>query len=245
MAENLPREVVAEDQRLDAEKRAATGALMRLRWHWTRNLDNPERVSAESYASDVGKAPSTIKADANGWQMKLDDHRRDVATMREDGEYRELAKVSETKRQAAQAIAEAEGIRVDNVLSHRRSDVRDLVNVAQDTAERRRTSVTEEIDRLAKQAVKDKQIDAKRKAEHKAKHTARWLSVEVKIGKAQRLLSDVLTETEGVEFIADERELMAEALGKLRAVLNLIDVRVVGTADIDWDAELAKMGDPK
>ena len=243
MCEYLPSEVVAEDQRLDSEAKSKQLELARLRWHWTQDETNPERVSINAYAKAIGRTRDKVGAMVKGYaSFMAQDGVPDVGDRRSLGEFIEMAKYSETKQLAAEAIADTEGLRVDNVLSHRRESVRDLLAVALDASERRGTTVEEEITRHAENAAKHKEIEAKRTAEHKTKHTARWLSVEVKIGKAQRLLVEVLDETEGVEFLSDERELMGEALGKLRATLNLIDMRVVGTADIDWDAELQKMG---
>jgi hypothetical protein len=57
-----------------------------------------------------------------------------------------------------------------------------------------------------------------------------------------RRLREALDSAADVGFTDEERELIADSLAKLRAVLNLIDARVSGTSTVDWDAELAKLG---
>ena len=161
---------------------------------------------------------------------------------REPGEYRAMASVGELKRAAAEAVAAAHGIRVDNVLSNRRNDVDDVVNIARSAAERRGTTPEEEVDRVADHQKKAADTRASAAEARKARHTMRWLGIEGKVTKALRELNAALAESEGVEFTAEEREMIAESVGKLRAVLNLLDMRIIGTADIDWDAEAAKLG---
>lgn len=239
--QNIPAEVVAEDRRLDQAARTSQEELARLRWHWTLDESNPERATIDAYARAVGRAPSTVSVYANGYAQA----HRDISMTRTLGEHIAMASVGETKRKAAQAIADANGIRVDNVLSNRRQDVRDLVDAAQDAADRRGTTVDDEIARKVEWQQKAKQADADRKQARKARHTLRYLQHEEKISKARRLLSEVLNDSEGVEYTAEERQIIADVIGQLRAVINLIDVRITGAADIDWDAELAKMGDAK
>jgi hypothetical protein len=240
----LPKAVVAEDRLLDDKAKNATAALMELRWHWTINPDNPKRVSQRAYAAAVGRSQKSILASARGWQMKLDAEANegDVAFTRELGEYVEMAKVGELKRAAAEAVAAAHGIRVDNVLSHRRNDVNDVVNIARSAAERRGTTPEEEVARVADHQKRAADTRASAAEARKSRHTMRWLGIEGKVTKALRELNAALAESEGVEFTAEEREMIAESVGKLRAVLNLLDMRIIGTADIDWDAEAAKLG---
>ncbi|MPZ14298.1 MAG: hypothetical protein GEU73_07715 [Chloroflexi bacterium] len=69
----------------------------------------------------------------------------------------------------------------------------------------------------------------------------RYIEIEGHVGAAMQRLRRVLEIGEGVDFDADETDLIAEALGKLRALLSLIDLRITGTTDIDWDAELERM----
>jgi hypothetical protein len=38
-------------------------------------------------------------------------------------------------------------------------------------------------------------------------------------------------------------DLMRHSIANLRALLDLIDLRMAGEANIDWDAELEKLGD--
>lgn len=63
----LPVEIVAEDQRLDAQARSAQMDLAALRWHWTLDESNPDRVSFGAYAAAIGgKRHNTISRMVNG-----------------------------------------------------------------------------------------------------------------------------------------------------------------------------------
>ena len=42
-------------------------------------------------------------------------------------------------------------------------------------------------------------------------------------------------------FSDDEMELIRDSLARVKAVLQLIDLRMAGTPDIDWDAEAARL----
>ena len=64
---NLPATVVKEDKRLDDQAKKTGEALGELRWHWTLNEDNPDRVSFAEYARQVGRHLSTIKKYADAY----------------------------------------------------------------------------------------------------------------------------------------------------------------------------------
>jgi len=55
----------------DRELSADADELMQLRWHWTLDESNPERVSFAEYAAAVGTDESKIAVDANGWAEYL------------------------------------------------------------------------------------------------------------------------------------------------------------------------------
>ena len=75
----------------------------------------------------------------------------------------------------------------------------------------------------------------------KAAHTRRYLSIEAGIAKAKSLLIAALKEAEGVGFVDDELEMLRDSIGTLKSVLTMLDVRVGGESDTDWDRELANL----
>lgn len=75
-------------------------------------------------------------------------------------------------------------------------------------------------------------------------HTAFYLGVDGDLGSLIQRLRKVLNETKGFDaddFTELERTILTKSIGKVRALLGLVEMRVAGTADVDWDAELTKI----
>ena len=49
-----------------------------MRWHWTKDPENGERVSQHTYAKSVGKAQQTISIYVRAYEMWLRDQSRSV-----------------------------------------------------------------------------------------------------------------------------------------------------------------------
>jgi hypothetical protein len=248
----LPKTVVKKDRDLMSDYESVGMEIMELRWHWTLDASNPKRVSIREYAHEVGRGISIIRADANGWRDKLADDAKaaeggyDIVTAKTAGDYREMAKLSEVKRTAAEAMAKARGTSVSNIAANKREDLTAVVNRARERAERKgradTEAVLEEIEAVVEWDAKAAATQERLDAEHRANHTSRWLNIEADLAVAMQRLRKVLNTAEGVGFTDDEREFITEALGKCRALMNLIDLRIAGEApDIDWDAELQKI----
>ena len=45
-----------------------------------------------------------------------------------------------------------------------------------------------------------------------------------------------------MDFTDEEMELLRSTVSSINAILTLLDLRMAGTPDIDWDAELEKIG---
>lgn len=103
-----------------------------------------------------------------------------------------------------------------------------------------REANAEQINRLAEGHRKSEEEHKERKAKA---HSIRWNQVSALIGKARVALREALDESHGVEFTADEREDLENYLNRLQAMTDLLRASIVGTSGVDWDAELAKMGD--
>ena len=65
----LPRKVVEQDKGLRKAEAAAGLDLLELRWHWTRNPDNPDRVTALVYSDSVGVSYQNIYRDGKAWEI--------------------------------------------------------------------------------------------------------------------------------------------------------------------------------
>ena len=98
------------------------------------------------------------------------------------------------------------------------------------TAPWERTPTPEELASIRTWAREDEARRAKareaahrRREAHRARHSAVFLAVESELTQVRRHMNHALREAEGVPFTDDERELMADSLGKLRARLNEVD----------------------
>lgn len=234
----LPIEVVKEDKRLTK----AGEELAKLRWHWTLDKSNPARVGFREYARMVGRDDTAIKRHADGYAAWLAVGADDaVSTPGEPttiGDFVELAKMNVERQEAAKAVAKHSGRSVSNVGMHHRAEIDAVVSTARERALDRGTKVEDEIERTAawrerSRKAAERERDAKRKAS-----TLRFIEIEGHIGGAMQRLRKVLDVSEGVEFTEEELELVVASLAKLRALLGLIDMRIAGTTDVDWDEEL-------
>lgn len=70
---------------------------------------------------------------------------------------------------------------------------------------------------------KAREAARRRREAHRARHSAAFLAVESQLTQIRRHMNHVLRTTEGVPFTADERELMADSLGKVRTRLNEVE----------------------
>lgn len=244
----LPNKVIERDQKLTAEIELKNDQLMELRWHWTLDESNSARVSFSEYAREVGLRRDTIGADARGWAEWLAANEcpgsaagKTPGKAQNPNEFRELAKMGGEKQKAVEAVARTTGRTVGAVARGSREEVSAVVSTARERAERRKTTVEAEIEEVAEHRAKAAKAAKGMAERRKSAHTMQYLKIEGDIATAMRKLRTALDEAEGVEFSADERELLADSLGKLRALLNLIEIRVTDSAEIDWDTELAKL----
>lgn len=241
MENEVSRNVITTDRRLEREHEASSEALAQHRWHWTRDETNPRRVSVRTYARAIGRGETTIRDVVNGYQEWLDQGARGAP--RTLTEYMERAKVRGIKGEATEAVAKARGVGFGTARRHHSSDVEAVRRVAEGRAERRGTSVSEEIPGAADSLARANTMRLKRDAASKDRHTFRYFEVEKNLTVAKRALREAMTAAEGVDFTAEERDLLADAIGKVRGLLSLLDMRVTGTSGVDWDAELTKLGD--
>jgi len=238
----LPTTVVEQDRTLQR----SADQLMELRWHWTLDETNPERVSQREYARQVGVDQSKINVDANAWADYLagqSDAQQGITpgAPQSPGDYRTLRKMSGERQQATKAVAKATGKAVSTLATHDRGEVDAVLNTARERAVDRGTTVEHEIDRAAEARARARKAAERDADERRQASTARYLEIEGHLGAAMQRLRKVLDSSKDVEFTDEERELLVATLGKLRALLGLIDLRIAGDTDVDWDAELTKL----
>jgi hypothetical protein len=121
----LPDSVI----KLDHELSSSTSMLIEVRWHWTLDESNPERVSISEYGRRVGVSQRTISAFAHA-RILLVDGRAKTAQ-----EAIERAHMSEETQAAAEAVAEIHGVSFGSASKYYRDDIRFVRELAREQAE--------------------------------------------------------------------------------------------------------------
>jgi len=233
----LPPEVIATDNRLEKAESKASEALAKHRWHWTLDESNSERVPIREYAREVARSQRQIDAQAKGYANWIGDAGTGVTL----ANCIERARMGAETAVVAEAIAEARGIGIQQVRKTRGNEVRRMRDWAREKAESKGTSVEEEVHSLVEYQIRTEQADVRR-AEHKERfRTFEFLGLEVDLDKARKNLLEALDKAKAMEWGDEEIELLTEMVGKIKALLGLIDMALTGTVDVDWDAELASI----
>ena len=234
----LPQGVVELDHRLESQAEKASEALIAHRWTWTRP-DKPDHVSIKEYARLVGRAYSTIQAQVAGYDAWLE--AGGTKGPRSLNEQIERAKVGTEKEATIEAVAEARGLSFQQVRKTRPTEVKRVRDAARDAAERKGTSVTDEVATVAKVIVAGEEADRAAAVEHKERRSLRYIEVERHLLSALRTLRLAQVAITDVPFDAEERELLRSTVESVRQLIGLIDARLTGAEKIDWDAELDKI----
>jgi len=264
----LPIEVISQDADLESAIERDTAALAELRWHWTLNDSNPNRVTISEYARQVGRVKSTISTMVNGYAASLDDKTRSTRRTRPESESRGSsssgsgsgsglslsdhigkARMNQETGAAAEAVARARGLSIRGVSdpgSTHHNEVRRVRDIARQLAEDHGTSIEEEVDRVAQTIVREEQARREEQEDRAQRTDLRVIQAEQQVLIAKRAILKAIKELEGAELDDEGRDLLTTALDALKAASALMDARLSGKSGIDWDAELAKLsgGDP-
>lgn len=237
---NLPAKVVREDKRLDAEAKKAGEALGELRWHWTLNEDNPDRLSFAEYARQVGRSAKTVEKYAKAYAKVQSDPRgadfQDaIAT----------ASYGEDRATVMAAYSKAAGISMNSVRRGNTPNHASAVSMAQEIAQRRAedkgTSVAKEAKAAAEWVIKTRKAEEAKRQREKAQHTLEWIAATGELNKARRAIKEAIKHVDGIQFDAEETETLREEFARLEAAVKWARLYVTGKADVDWDVELAKL----
>lgn len=234
---SLPPKVITEDRRLDQTQTKAAEALMRLRWHWTLDESNADRVSMREYARQVQKHPKTITADAKGYAAM----QGDGASAATPGEARERAKMGAETQAATEAVAKARGVKFQTARQERSVEVRRVREAARQRAEDKGTTVEDEVTAIAETIAKREKQEADARRERARAGDLRFVEMEHHLARAKRPLMEALTLAREIEWSDVHREVLEQTIANLRALLGLVDIAIVGSTEVDWDSELAKI----
>ena len=231
---SLSQAVIAADRKLEKASSSASEMLMEHRWHWTLDESNPKRVSLREYARAIGKSFSTISADAKGYALHLD---RDIPIT----SAREQANMSTETWAATQAVAKARGLQETTVRQDRPVEVRRVREMARERAEQRGTTVEEETRKAAQLIVQNEQAVEREKGDRRKRLGLRFIELEEHLQKMRREGVKAVNLASEINWGDEERELLSSTVANVRSLIELVDLALVGAADIDWDAELAEL----
>jgi hypothetical protein len=229
----LPREVIAEDHKLESTSSKAAEALMELRWHWTLDESNSDRVGVVDYARAVGRSHSIISRDAKAYELV----RRGTAT----DEARERANMGAETVAATEAVAKMRGISLQQARKTRPTEVKRVRQIARERVEKQGGTIEEQTEKAADWIVKSEQAHDDITEQRRQKIGLRFVEMEGLLVKAKKPLLEALTLARTVEWDDEPRELLSNTVENIKALLTLIDVALVDAANVDWDAELEKL----
>lgn len=237
----LSRRVIAEDHRLEQEVDSSREALAKHRWHWTLDESNPRRVAIREYARTVSRHERTIRDMATGYQDWLAETAGGAPRGRLM-DYLERAKLRGDTLVAAEAVAAARNVTLGTARRHHAQEIQAVKHNARTAAEHSGKPVevaAQEAAEFHQKASIARSLQAER---HKAEHTLEYINFEHHLDFIERRLKQALKDSEGVQFIEEELDLLRHTIAKLRGLLELVSMRVNGEPNVDWDAELAKLG---
>ncbi len=232
----LPVDVIHEDADLESRVGRISERLAKLRWHWTLDETNPERVSLKQYARDVGRHFTTVRGYAKGYEAFCD-------AGGSIGEAIERARMGAETESATEAVANARGTSFGHTRKERSTEVRRVRGMARQRAEDKGTTVEEEAPKVAEQIVRVEKVGKQVAAERKEKLGLRFVEMEGKLDKVKRELVDAVRLAQEIGWGDEEIGLLQHDLANIKSLLHLIDMALVGSADVDWDKELTKLSE--
>jgi predicted nucleic acid-binding Zn-ribbon protein len=248
--EAVATEVIQADHRLEQEADRAGEALAKHRWHWTLDESNPDRVSFSAYARAVGRDPESIRKMVTGYVRYVesrDDPGIGQASLSLQ-DHVQLEGVKQADREIVEETAKGLGLAISNTRAHHKDDVsrvRDAVAEATErepdiTPERRR----EVARRTASNIAESRKVEREGRERLRERKSAQAVLIEGELAKARYGLIGALNYAREVDpstFPADFLDQLHRSLGDIDALLKLLRSALGGAADIDWDAELAKL----
>ena len=231
---SLPKQVIAQDRRLERMASSAGADLAALRWCWTLDESNADRVGFREYARAVGRTDTTIREYANAYADTL--ARGTPLT-----EARERARMSAEREAATEAVAEARGVTFGTARQNRPTEVKRVLGIARERVEQGGGSIEEETKQAADWVVRAEKVERRRQVDRKERLGLRFVELEAHLEAMRRRGEEALTVARSVDWEDEHQELLRHTLAQVKALLNLVDVALAGAADVDWDAELAAL----
>ena len=218
-----------EDRRIE---KTAENATLRLMEHRAKAV---ELFGVREYARAIDRHHTTVLQYAKAWEMWGDGGR--APTARPEDILR-LARMGEDRQAATQAVAQAKGVTVGTAERHHPTEVK---RVRQAIADAPPEARAEKAHKVARQIESTRQKQSEHTEQRRSRPQSSWFDLEREIDKARRALTVALTIARESKLEGEYVELAQDSLGKVRALMGLIDLAITGTIEVDWDAEMRKV----
>lgn len=240
----IPQEVVDKDHDLEGRSARAGLALSKHRWQHTTLNPNGPRYSYAAYARAVGRDRALISRHARAYELFVE-----RTTNGEPGssftieDALRLAAQSAENQEFSEAIAEGSGEPVARIArGDQRRRRNEIIDRARQREERRGGSAVDHARDIAAEEARVAAANRERREADRDRRSLRYVAIEGHLAAAQSRLTRALREAEHIDFAEDEMELIRDSLAKVHSVLQLLDLRMGGELNVDWEAELANLG---
>lgn len=230
----LPKSVAEEDRRLLVSVESASEALGRLRWHWTRDESNPDRVTVKEYAFQVGVAARNVRMYARAYELQKI-HRYPAFA-----EALERARMGGETYAATKAVADARGLTVSGARQGHGPEVRRVRERARERAEELGTTVEEEAPVIAERHVRtERALD--KAAEERRSLLGEIIEMERHLDAMRRRAIQAIRLAPSIDWGDERTNRLAMIAEDIKALMKVLSSAYDETADVDWDAELARL----
>lgn len=241
----LSQNAITVDHRLEKAANSSSEELARHRWHWTLDASNAKRVSIREYARAVGRSDRTIRTHVQGYAEYLT--HRAGANPRTLSESIERAQMSTDKAVAVEAVAKANKVSFKTASSYPKytNDVKRVREAVAARVEKDPDLDTEAAtERIASMIAGGRKANAENKARRAANAASSYVEIEGELARARRAVNAALTIARDADLDAETVEFIESSADKLEAAIKLLRLAVAGAIDVDWDAEMIKIGEP-
>lgn len=219
--------------------------------------DHPDKTSVDGFARAAGAEHTRVHRFVAAWKVAVQRGLvPDAATLGPDDVgrvtvpdvpwrevYRGLGRNSRADH-TRRAVEDPAALVAAMNEQQREAVVREIVQVSD-------ADIVREVHRVARDRILDDHESLNRRhatAEQqardsrKSRHTLRYLETDELITAAARKLREAATIAHEVEFTDTERDDLLESVARARTALDVVTTAIAGGGEVDWDAELARMG---
>ena len=231
---------VERDHAIEAEATSKTLALMEHRWRAIHEAG----FGIKEFARALGHTQhGTVAKYVHGWELwqSWGGSHSSTPPGRTPLDALELARMSEVKRAAVEVVSEAKGISASNAARHHAPAVqraRDIIETAPDR-EAGIVKAREHTERVQHMRERRTEVEAGKRSNL----PRAYIEVEYELDKARRALQNAIGWARGHTggFDPEAVELMQDSLARVRSLLDLMNMAIIGEVEVDWDAELARI----